>query len=88
MPGSSWNYSGGGFTVMQMMAIDAAKEPFPKLMHDAVLAPIGMRDSSYDEPLPIWKPAYGYTVQRRRNSGTGGHIAIRRWPRRACGQRL
>ena len=50
VPGSRWSYSGGGFTVMQMMAIDAAKEPFPKLMHDAVLAPIGMRHSTYDQP--------------------------------------
>lgn len=53
VPGSRWNYSGGGFTIMQMMAIDAAKEPFPKLMHDAVLAPIGMRHSTFDQPLPI-----------------------------------
>ncbi|MDR3740389.1 MAG: serine hydrolase [Terracidiphilus sp.] len=52
-PGSRWNYSGGGFTIMQMMAIDAAKEPFPKLMHDAVLAQIGMKHSTYDQPLPI-----------------------------------
>ena len=27
-PGTKWNYSGGGFTVMQMMMIEAAKEPF------------------------------------------------------------
>lgn len=52
-PGSRWNYSGGGFTVMQMMAIDAAKEPFPKLMRDAVLVPIGMRHSTYGQPLPV-----------------------------------
>ena len=52
VPGSRWNYSGGGFTIMQKVAMDAAKEPFPKLMHDAVLAPIGMRHSTYDQPLP------------------------------------
>src|SRR5215472_5414806 len=33
-PGTKWNYSGGGFTIMQMMAIDATREPFPKLLHD------------------------------------------------------
>lgn len=53
VPGSRWNYSGGGFTIVQMMVIDAAKEPFPKLMHDVVLAPIGMRHSTYDQPLPM-----------------------------------
>ncbi|WP_082662016.1 serine hydrolase [Terracidiphilus gabretensis] len=51
-PGKNWRYSGGGFTVMQQMAVDAAKEPFPKLLHDTVLAPIGMSRSTYEQPLP------------------------------------
>jgi CubicO group peptidase (beta-lactamase class C family) len=51
-PGTKWNYSGGGITIMQLMAVDAAKEPFPKLVHDTVLAPIGMRHSTYEQPLP------------------------------------
>jgi CubicO group peptidase (beta-lactamase class C family) len=51
-PGTKWNYSGGGFTIMQMMAIDAAKEPFPKLLHDTVLGPVGMKHSTYEQPLP------------------------------------
>jgi CubicO group peptidase (beta-lactamase class C family) len=51
-PGTKWNYSGGGITIMQLMAIDAAKEPFPKLVHDTVLAPIGMKHSTYEQPLP------------------------------------
>src|SRR5277367_6777677 len=28
-PGTKWNYSGGGFTIMQQAVIDVAKEPFP-----------------------------------------------------------
>jgi CubicO group peptidase (beta-lactamase class C family) len=51
-PGSKWNYSGGGFTVMQQTVLDAAKEPFPKLLHDTVLGPMGMTHSTYQEPLP------------------------------------
>jgi CubicO group peptidase (beta-lactamase class C family) len=51
-PGSTWNYSGGGYTVMQQTLLDATKEPFPKLMHDTVLAPIGMTHSTYQQPLP------------------------------------
>lgn len=51
-PGSKWNYSGGGFTVMQQLVLDTAKEPFPKLLHDTVLAPIGMSHSTYQQPLP------------------------------------
>ncbi|HWW98455.1 MAG TPA: serine hydrolase [Edaphobacter sp.] len=52
-PGSHWNYSGGGYTIMQQMLIDAMKEPFPKLLHDTVLAPIGMTHSTYQQPLPV-----------------------------------
>ena len=51
-PGTKWNYSGGGFTIMQQLAIDVSHEPFPKLLHDTVLAPIGMTHSTYEQPLP------------------------------------
>jgi CubicO group peptidase (beta-lactamase class C family) len=52
VPGSRWNYSGGGYTIMQLMLIDVTKQPFPKLLHDTVLAPIGMTHSTYQQPLP------------------------------------
>ena len=52
-PGKKWNYSGGGFTIMQLMVVDVTKEPFPKVMHDTVLAPIGMSRSTYEQPLPV-----------------------------------
>lgn len=51
-PGSKWNYSGGGFTIMQQAVIDGTKQPFPKLLQETVLTPIGMRHSSYQQPLP------------------------------------
>jgi CubicO group peptidase (beta-lactamase class C family) len=51
-PGAKWNYSGGGITIMQQLMIDVSHEPFPKLLHDTVLAPIGMTHSTYEQPLP------------------------------------
>jgi CubicO group peptidase (beta-lactamase class C family) len=51
-PGSKWNYSGGGYVVMQQLLLDTTKEPFPKLIHDTVLAPIGMTHSTYEQPIP------------------------------------
>jgi CubicO group peptidase (beta-lactamase class C family) len=51
-PAAKWNYSGGGYTIMQQMLIDETKEPFAKLLHDTVLAPIGMTHSTYQQPLP------------------------------------
>ena len=52
VPGSKWNYSGGGYTVMQQLLIDVTGKPFPELLHDTVLAPIGMNHSTYQQPLP------------------------------------
>jgi len=52
VPGSKWNYSGGGFTIMQQILIDTTGQPFPKLLQDTVLAPIGMTHSTYQQPLP------------------------------------
>jgi CubicO group peptidase (beta-lactamase class C family) len=55
-PGTKWRYSCGGYTIVQQALIDVAKQPFPKLLHDTVLAPIGMTHSTYEQPLPKdWK---------------------------------
>ncbi len=55
-PGSRWNYSGGGYTIMQQMVVDVTKEPYPKFLHDTVLKPIGMTHSTYEQPLPVeWR---------------------------------
>ena len=51
-PNSKWNYSGGGYTVMQQLVLDVSGQPFPTLLHDTVLAPIGMIHSTYQQPLP------------------------------------
>jgi CubicO group peptidase (beta-lactamase class C family) len=51
-PGSRWKYSGGGYAVMQQLLIDVAHQPFAALLHDTVLAPIGMTHSTYEQPLP------------------------------------
>lgn len=51
-PGSTWRYSGGGYTVMQQMMIDVTGKSFPELMQEAVLAPLQMTASTYEQPLP------------------------------------
>lgn len=52
VPGTLERYSGGGTTIEQQLIIDVTGKPFPQFMHDTVLAPIGMNDSSYQQPLP------------------------------------
>jgi CubicO group peptidase (beta-lactamase class C family) len=51
-PGSLWRYSGGGYTIMQQMVIDVVGKPYPQFMKEAVLTPLGMTESSYEQPLP------------------------------------
>jgi CubicO group peptidase (beta-lactamase class C family) len=51
-PGHRWKYSGGGYAVLQQLLIDVSHQPFPALLHDTVLAPIGMTHSTFEQPLP------------------------------------
>jgi CubicO group peptidase (beta-lactamase class C family) len=52
VPGAHWKYSGGGYIVIQQTLVDVTREPFPRLLHDTVLDPIGMSHSTYEQPLP------------------------------------
>jgi len=52
VPGTAWQYSGGGYTVMQQLILDVTGEPFPDFMRNTVLGPAGMADSSYEQPQP------------------------------------
>lgn len=52
VPGTLFRYSGGGYTIMQLAMTDVTGQAFPGLMHDLVLSKAGMRDSTYEQPLP------------------------------------
>lgn len=51
-PGESWMYSGGGYTIMQLMITDLEQKQFPEIMQTAVLNPLGMNKSTFENPLP------------------------------------
>jgi CubicO group peptidase (beta-lactamase class C family) len=71
-PGTKWNYSGGGFTIMQMMVVDVTKEPYPKFLHDTVLKPIGMTHSTYEQPLPTEMRAMAATPYDGKGNAVAG----------------
>lgn len=52
VPGSGYSYSGGGTTIEQQVMIDVAGQSFPELMRKALFDPLGMSDSSFEQPLP------------------------------------
>jgi CubicO group peptidase (beta-lactamase class C family) len=52
VPGTKERYSGGGYTIMQLLLSDVTGEPFPQLLKETVLDKIGMKHSTYQQPLP------------------------------------
>jgi CubicO group peptidase (beta-lactamase class C family) len=51
-PGTKWDYSGGGYTIMQQLLLDVCRMPFPRLLNDTVMAPLNMTHSTFQQPLP------------------------------------
>ncbi|MEL7005221.1 MAG: serine hydrolase domain-containing protein, partial [Bacteroidota bacterium] len=51
-PGERWKYSGGGYTIMQLIITDIEQREFPAIMQEYVLNPLGMTASTYANPLP------------------------------------
>jgi CubicO group peptidase (beta-lactamase class C family) len=46
-PGRGWLYSGGGYSVLQLLAEELTGRPFPDYLQAEVLAPLGMTASSF-----------------------------------------
>jgi CubicO group peptidase (beta-lactamase class C family) len=67
-PSTRWRYSGGGYTVMQQLVEDAAGKPFPQVMRERVLDKLGMRRSTYEQPLPAARA--GEAAVAHRQDGT------------------
>ena len=52
LPGLAFRYSGGGTTIAQQVVVDVLGRPFPDLMRELILDPVGMADSTFEQPLP------------------------------------
>ena len=47
-PGTAMAYSGGGYTILQLLIEEVTKRPFADYIKDSVLTPLGMTRSSFD----------------------------------------
>jgi CubicO group peptidase (beta-lactamase class C family) len=52
VPGSSYTYSGGGYSVLQLALVDTYHMSFTELMSRFVLQPLSMSNSTFSQPLP------------------------------------
>lgn len=47
-PGSEWNYSGGGYTMLQLLIEDVTQQPFSEFMSERIFAPLGLNRTTYN----------------------------------------
>lgn len=72
LPGLQARYSGGGTTVGQRLVMDVMGQPFPEIMQDWVLGPLGMQASTYEQPLPESLHEYAATAHPWMNTPVTG----------------
>jgi CubicO group peptidase (beta-lactamase class C family) len=51
VPGSNYQYSGGGYEVVQMIMMDLEKKPFGDIMNESIFLPLSLSHSSFNQPL-------------------------------------
>ena len=73
LPGSQFQYSGGGYTVLQKMMLDVVKKPFPQTMKELVL-----------DPLAIEGEYFRATASQGRRGRRGSHQRGRHRRPMAC----
>lgn len=47
-PGVEWDYSGGGYTLLQLLIEEVSGQSFTSFMQQRVFLPLGMTDTTYD----------------------------------------
>ncbi|MFL0249280.1 serine hydrolase domain-containing protein [Clostridium neuense] len=68
-PGSEYLYSGGGYTLLQLIIEEVTKKPFDKYMYEEILKPFGMKHSTYSNNIinPNMSKAYAVLGQTSPN---------------------
>lgn len=47
-PGSEWNYSGGGYTILQLLIEEVSDQSFAEFMSERVFGPLGMERTTFN----------------------------------------
>ncbi len=73
-PYQGYKYSGGGLEIMQLALTDFMRRPFADWMQSTLLGPLGMADSSYEQP-----PAAALAERAARAHDGQGHRMPAPW---------
>ncbi len=52
VPGGAARYSGGGFTIVELLIEDITGQPFQAVVAERILKPLGMTSTTFAHPLP------------------------------------
>lgn len=74
-PGGSIRYSGGGYTVVQLLLEEVTHKPFAQLAREMIFQPLGMTSSTFDDPLPT-----AITAHAAAGHDDGGNMLSDKWP--------
>ncbi len=75
-PGSVYRYSGGGYTVMQLLIADVANESFESFMQSKVLDVLGMKSSTFSQSPPAALAARRASAHRPGGNRIPGKLHI------------
>jgi CubicO group peptidase (beta-lactamase class C family) len=74
VPGTQFRYSGGGYLIVEQVVLDVAEVPFPEFIRERVLEPLGMGDSTFEQPLvPSWRDSAASGYYADGTPVPGGH---------------
>ena len=81
-PLKGFKYSGGAVMIEQLALSDAAGKPFDEIARDWVLNPIGMTNSTYEQPLPAAREKQAARAHNRTGTRMGDPWHV--YPERAA----
>jgi CubicO group peptidase (beta-lactamase class C family) len=70
-PLTGFKYSGGAVMIQQLALSDSVGRPFPEIARDWVLIPIGMSNSTYEQPLPAAREKQAARAHNRTGTRMG-----------------
>jgi CubicO group peptidase (beta-lactamase class C family) len=81
-PYQAYKYSGGGVTLMQLLLGDLTHQPFATFMRASILEPLGMNDSTYEQPIP--EPMASRTARGHDGDGKAQGVKWHVYPEQAA----